>query len=150
MLDGVAAAATGDLNNVLNAVDSLPNAATVQDAFKQMSPEKAGALANLGFVAANFQVRNLATRTTNLRFVQGESGLAGSLAPGGLSCNYSRQSGVMLAYNGGFLPDLFSARREFKAPESRWGLFADGGAAFGSQNSTGNETGYNFTLGGVN
>ena len=30
--------------------------------------------------------------------------------------------------------------------ESRWGLFADGGAAFGSQNSTVNQTGYSFTL----
>ena len=148
MLNGVARATAGDLNTVLNAVDSLPNAAAVQDAYKQISPEKAGALANLGFVAANFQVRNLATRTTNLRFVQGGSSGAGSLAPGGLNCNYSRQSGVMLAYNGGFLPDLFSARREFQAPESRWGLFADGGAAFGTQSSTSNQTGYNFTLGG--
>ena len=55
----------------------------------------------------------------------------------------------MLAYNGGFLPDLFSARREFKPPESRWGLFADGGGAFGSQSSTSNQTGYNYTLGGL-
>jgi len=149
MLNRVAGVTTGDLNNVLNAVDSLPNAAAVQEAYKQMSPEKGGALANLGFAAANFQVRNLATRTTNLRFVQGGSGSASSLAPGGVSCNYSRQSGLMLAYNGGFLPDLFSARREFKAPESPWGLFADGGAAFGTQSSTSNQTGYSFTLGGL-
>jgi uncharacterized protein with beta-barrel porin domain len=150
MLNGVAGATSGDLNNVLNAIDSLPTAANVQDAYKQISPEKAGAMANLGFVAANFQVRNLATRTTNLRFVQGGSGGgASSLAPGGLSCTYSKLSGVMLAYNGGFLPDLFTARREFKAPESRWGVFADGGAAFGTQSSTSNQTGYNFTLGGL-
>ena len=149
MLNGLAGATSGDVNNVLNAIDSLPAAANVQDAYKQISPEKAGALADLGFVAANFQMRNLATRTTNLRFVQGGSGATSSLAPGGLQCNYSRQSGVMLAYNGGFLPDLFTARREFKAPESRWGIFADGGAAFGTQSSTSNQTGYNFTLGGL-
>jgi uncharacterized protein with beta-barrel porin domain len=150
MLNGLAGATSGDVNNVLNAIDSLPAAANVQDAYKQISPKKAGALANLGFVAANFQVRNLATRTTNLRFVQGGSGGGvSSLATGGLKCNYSRQSGVMLAYNGGFLHDLFTARREFQAPESRWGLFADGGAAFGTQSSTSNQTGYNFTLGGL-
>jgi uncharacterized protein with beta-barrel porin domain len=150
MLNSVAGATSGDLNTVLNAIDSLPNAASVQEAYKQISPEKAGALANLGFAAANFQVRNLATRTTNLRFVQGGSGgTASSLAPGGVSCNYSKLSGVMLAYNGGFLPDLFTARRKFKAPESRWGIFADGGAAFGTQSSTSNQTGYNFTLGGL-
>jgi len=148
MLNSVAAATSGDLNTVLNAIDSLPAAATVQEAYKQISPEKAGALTNLGFVAANFQVRNLATRTTNLRFVQGEIGEASSLSPGGLGCNYSSQTGLMLAFNGGFLPDLFSAKKEFRAPESRWGLFADGGAAFGSQRSSSNQTGYNFTLGG--
>jgi outer membrane autotransporter protein len=150
MLNRVAGVTAGDLNTVLNAVDSLPAAAGVQEAYKQMSPEKAGALADLGFGAASFQVRNLAHRTTNLRFVQGEgSGAAGSLAPGGLSCSYSRQSGIMLAYNGGFLPDLFSARREFKAPENPWGLFADGGAAFGTRTTTSRQTGYNATLGGL-
>ena len=148
MLNSVAGATTGDLNTVLNAVDSLPAAATVQETYKQISPEKAGSLVNLGFVAASFQVRNLATRTTNLRFVQGESGGVSSLGPGGLSCNYSSQTGLMLAFNGGFLPDLFSAKKEFRAPESRWGLFADGGAVFGSQRSSSNQTGYNFTLGG--
>jgi outer membrane autotransporter protein len=148
VLNSAAGTAAGDLNTVLNAIDNLPAAASIQEAFKQISPEKAGALANLGFAAANFQVRNLATRTTNLRFIQGESGGAGSLRPGGLNCSYSGQSGLMLAYNGGFLPDLFSAKKELRVPESRWGLFADGGAAFGSLNSTSNQTGYNFTLGG--
>ena len=133
---------------MLNAIDSLPNNANVRDAFKQISPEKAGALTSLGFAAATFQVRNLATRTTNLRFVQGGSGEGGSANSGSLGFNYSRLDGLMLAYNGATLSNLFSARKEFKAPESRWGLFADGGAAFGSQNSSTNQTGYNFSLGG--
>jgi len=55
---------------------------------------------------------------------------------------------MMLAYNGASLSNLFSARKEFAAPESRWGLFADGGAAFGNQKTSVNQTGYNFTLGG--
>ena len=93
-------------------------------------------------------MRNLATRTTNLRFVQGESGESSGLTSGGLNFNYSKLDGMMLAYNGASLSNLFSARKEFQAPESRWGLFADGGAAFGNQNSSVNQTGYNFTLGG--
>ena len=150
MLQGLAwGNPSGDLNTVLNAIDSLPTAANVQDAYKQISPEKAGALANLGFVAATFQVRNLATRTTNLRFVQGESSGSSGLTSGGLNFNYSKLDGLMLAYNGASLSNLFSARKEFQAPESRWGLFADGGAAFGSQNSSVNQTGYNFSLGGL-
>ena len=149
MLNGVASTTSGDLGTILTAIDNLPANADVQNAYKQISPEKAGALASLGFVAANFQVRNLATRTTNLRFVQGESGGSSGLTSGGLSFNYSKLDGMMLAYNGASLSNLFSARKEFQAPGSRWGLFADGGAAFGSQNSSVNQTGYNFTLGGL-
>ena len=71
MLNGLAGVTSGDLNTVLDAIDGLPASANVRDAFKQISPEKASSLSTLGFAAANFQVRNLATRTTNLRFVQG-------------------------------------------------------------------------------
>lgn len=148
MLNSVAQGASGDLNTVLDTIDALPANSDVQNAYKQISPEKAGALANLGFVAATFQMRNLATRTTNLRFVQGESGGGGGLNSGGLRFNYSQLEGMMLAYNGASLSNLFSARKEFTAPESRWGLFADGGAAFGNQKTSINQTGYNFTLGG--
>ena len=149
MLNGLAGVTSGDLNTVLDAIDGLPASANVRDAFKQISPEKASSLSTLGFAAANFQVRNLATRTTNLRFVQGGSGEGGRVNSGNLGFNYSRPDGVMLAYNGASLSNLFSARKEFKAPESRWGLFADGGAAFGSQNSSTSQTGYNFSLGGL-
>jgi outer membrane autotransporter protein len=148
MLNSVASTTSGDLGTVLTAIDNLPANTDVQNAYKQISPEKAGALASLGFIAASFQVRHLATRTTNLRFAQGESGGGSRLDSGGLSFNYSKLDGLMLAYNGASLSNLFSARQEFTAPESRWGLFADGGAAFGSQNSSVNQTGYNFTLGG--
>lgn len=149
MLNGLASATSGDLNTVMNAIDSLPASTNVQDAFKQISPEKAGALTSLGFAGATFQMRNLATRTTNLRFAPEGSGVVSSLNPGGLSFNYSKLEGVMLAYNGASLSNLFSARKEFNASESRWGLFADGGAAFGSQKTSVNQTGYNFTLGGL-
>jgi autotransporter-associated beta strand protein len=150
MLAGMAGSGpTGDLGAVLSTIDSLSSAGAVANAYKQISPEKAGALASLGFVAATFQARNLATRTTNLRFVQGQSGESSGLTSGGLNFNYSKVGGMMLAYNGASLSNLFSARKEFQAPESRWGLFAEGGAAFGSQNSLVNQTGYNFNLGGL-
>ncbi|MGB8991639.1 MAG: autotransporter domain-containing protein [Desulfobaccales bacterium] len=150
MLQGVAGGnLTGGMAGVLNAIDSLNSTGAVANAYKQISPEKAGALASLGFVAATFQVRNLATRTTNLRFTGGQASGGSASNSGGLSFNFSKLDGMMLAYNGASLSNLFSARKEFQAPESRWGLFADGGAAFGSQNSSVNQTGYNFTLGGL-
>ena len=79
MLNGLAGAASGDLGTVLNTLDSLPSSDNVQNAFKQISPEKAGALATLGFAGATFQMRNLASRTTNLRFTEaGNSNRSGN------------------------------------------------------------------------
>jgi outer membrane autotransporter protein len=146
MLNGPARGAVGDLGGVLGAVDNLTTSGEVQDAFKQISPEKARAMTSLGFAGAAFQMRNLATRTTNLRF--GSENFNRRVGLGGFDLNYSGQDGIMLAYNGAGLPGLLSAKKEFRAPQSRWGLFVDGGAAFGSQKSSVNQTGYDFTLGG--
>jgi len=55
----------------------------------------------------------------------------------------------MLAFSGASLSNLFSSRQEFQSPESRWGLFLDGGAAFGAINTSSNQTGYSYTLGGL-
>ena len=55
MLNGVAGVTAGDLNTVLYACSTaLPDAALVVDAYSNL-PQQPGALANLGFAAANFQ-----------------------------------------------------------------------------------------------
>lgn len=146
MLNGLAGTASGDLDIGLNAIDNLPTSRGVQDAYKQISPEKAAALTTLGFAGATFQMRNLATRITNRRFAAENSSQSGGL--GGLDLNASRQTGVMLAYNGAGFPGLLRTPTKNPAPENRWGVFADAGAAFGSQQSTVNQTGFDFTLAG--
>ncbi|MEW6657116.1 MAG: autotransporter domain-containing protein [Thermodesulfobacteriota bacterium] len=146
MLNNLAETASGDLDTVLNAIDNLPTSGGVQDAFKQISPDKAAALTTLGFAGATFQMRNLATRITNLRFRGDNFGQRGGL--GSLDLNASRESGVMLAYNGTRLPGLLRVKKKPPAPESRWGFFGDGGAAFGAQENTVNQTGFDFTLAG--
>jgi outer membrane lipase/esterase len=48
--------------------------------------------------------------------------------------------------------DQQGERRQAASPgagRNRWGLYLDGGAAFGSQKSSINQTGYNFNLGGM-
>jgi hypothetical protein len=112
MLNSVAGTTAGGLDNVLNTIDYLPDSTSVRDAYEQISPEKAGFLAGLGFAAATFQMRNLAIRTTNQRFVQEDGG--GGLSGGGLNLNYAKQEGLMLAYNGATLSDLFSPRKEYQ------------------------------------
>ncbi|MCX5890988.1 MAG: autotransporter outer membrane beta-barrel domain-containing protein [Deltaproteobacteria bacterium] len=53
----------------------------------------------------------------------------------------------MLAYNSSSLTGLIAARKE-AAPETRWGLYLDPGLILGSQKSSLNQTGFDFTLAG--
>ena len=145
MLNGLSQTSGGDLGAVLDAVTYLPTAGAVQDAYKQISPDKAAALSTLSFAGAAMQLRNLAQRTTNLRFGGLEG--SGSFGSGGLSCNYSRLDGLLLAYNGASLGGLLSDQKA-RAPENRFGVYLDYGGVFGSQKSSLNQTGFAFTISG--
>ena len=148
MLNSVARTASAELEAVLNTIDYLPDSGAVQDAYQQISPEKAGALTQLGLAGALFQMRNLAVRTTNLRFLPDSENGGGRGGLGSLNFTGSRDQGLLLAYNGAIASDLFNLHRETDRSERGWSLFVDGGATFGRQNSTLNQTGYNFTTGG--
>ncbi len=148
MLNSVANGAAGDLNAVLDAIDALPANPDVQNAYKQISPEKANALPTLSFASANLQTRTLAQRFTSLRFAD-----KGMTAPGNLGSfnfNYSQAEGIMLAYNGSDLSSLFAGKKaKAKENEKRWSLFAEAGVAFGNQKTSVNQTGYDFTVAGL-
>jgi uncharacterized protein with beta-barrel porin domain len=146
MLNGVSGVTSGDLDTVLNTIDYLPDSASVRSAFKQISPEKAGALSTLAFTGAIFQMRNLAQRVSDLRFGSREAGVLGGL-PGSFNFNYSRGEGLMLAYNSASLAGLITKKPQ-AAPESRWGLYLDPALILGSQQSSLNQTGFNFTMAG--
>jgi uncharacterized protein with beta-barrel porin domain len=146
MLNGVANNATGDLNNVLNNIDFLTSPDAVKDAYKQISPEKAGALPVLGFADFYSRFRGLAQRLTNMRFGGGpeDSGFGGG---GGFNFNYSRASGLMLAYNSSSLAGLITGKQE-GAPAERYGLYLEPDVVLGNRGTTVNNTGYNFTSAG--
>ncbi len=151
MLNGLANTATGDLNTVLNAIDSLPDSGSVRNAFQQISPDKASALPNLAFAGANLQKRILAERITNLRFGgRGAGGLGG--LPGSFNFTGSRAEGMMLAYNSASLAGLITSEKGSKpaAPESRWGVYLDPAMILGTQQSSENQTGFKFTIAGFN
>jgi outer membrane autotransporter protein len=147
MLNSVANTGTGDLNQVLNSIDFLPSAGAVREACKQISPEKAVPLPELGFVAAVLQQRSLARRITDLRFSAGDLAIAGGL-PHFLNLFGSRgASGIMLAYNGANLAGMVPAIKE-AAPGQEWGVFLDPAVIIGNQGSSANQTGYDYTLAG--
>ena len=52
----------------------------------------------------------------------------------------------MLAYNSSSLAGLVTAEKA--APEARWGVYVEPGLALGSQKTTINQTGYDFTSAG--
>ena len=76
---------------MIDTLDSPPTNANVQYAFKQISPEKAGVLATLSFAGTSFPMRNLASRTTNLRFEAEWFNQGGDL--GSLDLQYFRLDG---------------------------------------------------------
>ncbi|MHB9074490.1 MAG: autotransporter outer membrane beta-barrel domain-containing protein [Desulfobaccales bacterium] len=148
MLNGVAATATGDLNNVLNNIDQLTSYRQVANTYQQISVDKATSLPTLGFAGARLQWQGLSNRIDSLRFagMEGGSGLGGR---GGFNMSYSKLNGLMLAYNSSSLADLITAKRP-AAPENRWGLYLEPGGILGSMKSTMNQTGYNFNVAGFN
>jgi len=148
MFNGVNDRASGDLGTVLDTLCQLPTGGTVADAYKQISPEKAGALSTLAFAGATFQMRNLAQRITDVRFGSREAGFMSGL-PGSFGFNYSRAEGLMLAFNSSNLAGLLTSKKA-AAPETKWGIYLDPSLILGSQESTVNRTGFNFNIAGFN
>ena len=150
MLNGLQTTATGDLANVLNTIAYLP-AGAVGNAYQQISPDKAAALPTLAFAGANLQKRILAERITNLRF-GGQGPAAWGACPAPSTSMAPGPVGMMLAFNSSNLSGLITSdkRSEPAAPQSRWGLYLDPALILGSQQSSENQTGFNFTIAGFN
>jgi len=149
MLNRVAGRTSGDLDEILNTIDYLPNGASVRDAYKQISPEKSCALATLAFAGAGLQQRTLSQRLTNLRFAGREAGVAGG-RPGAFNLNCSQAQGLMLAFNSSNLSTLITGQRQAPPSPNPWGLYLDPALILGGQKSSVNQTGYNFTIAGLN
>jgi uncharacterized protein with beta-barrel porin domain len=145
MLNGFRDTYTGDINTVLSAIDSLSDPAAVRDSYKQISPEKAGAIPPIAFAAAYSQIQNLSRRIANLRY--GYAGAGTGLGAGAFNFSYSRLAGMMLAYNSSNLSRLITAK-QVAQPEARYGVYLQPNLILGSQSTTINQTGYDFTTAG--
>ncbi len=147
LLNSVAGVTTGDLGTVLNAIDSLTSNGAVANAYQQISPDKAAALPTLAFAGANLQKSALSRRITDLRFGPEDA----SLASGGLGSSilsYAQGGGLMVASNASSLSGLLSGQNNPSALEKPWGVYFDPGLIIGNQNSSADQTGFNFAMGG--
>lgn len=137
-LNGVSDSASGDLNTILTAIDNLPTGATITNSFNQMSPEKVASLSTLSFAGADLQKRILARRITDIWFETREIGnLAGDWG----------MVRPVLAFNSSDLSGLFTGNGGTH-PSNPWGLYFDPAVIIATQGSTGNQTGYEFTVAG--
>ncbi len=107
-----------DLDNVLHVIDYIPTAGKVGDAFKQISPEKSQALADLSFMGAALQTQTLSRRITNLRY--------------GIDEDLGGAGGLSGAYKLG----------------PCWGIYIDPAGILGSRSTTMDRTGYDFSAEG--
>ncbi len=142
VFNSVGGGARGDLGSVFNAIDSLDSAVAVKNAFKQISPEKAGSFSTLAFAGAASQNRALAQRLTSLRYA--DLGTTAGPGAGVFGFGGSRLEGLRLAYNGASLSELITGQKEV-GPEGRFGVFLQPNLILGSQTDTANQTGFNFT-----
>lgn len=147
MLNSVAGTVTGDLDQVLSTIDLLPHAGLVREAYKQISPEKLVPLPDLAFAAAILQQNSLARRITDLRFGTREMSTAGGFPALASLFGSQGNGGLMLAYDGAGLPGMLPAMPK-AASGKRWGVFLDPAVLVGSQGSSDNQTGYDYTLAG--
>jgi outer membrane autotransporter protein len=145
-LNGVANNATGDLNTVLNAIDSLNSNSAVANALQQISADKVASLTILGFAGSDFFNRGLANRINNLRY-GGPGATSGLSGLGGFNLSGSRLDGLMLAYNSSSLAGLITGKKE-AGPETPWGVYLYPDMSLGSQKSSPNQTGFDFAMGG--
>jgi outer membrane autotransporter protein len=150
MLNGLNTITSGDLGTVLDAVSYLPTGAAVADAYQQISPDKASALPSLSLAGATMQWQSVANRLSYQRWARGSlPNLAGGRS-GSVNLSYNSLAGLMLAYNGADLSGMAGSLRPPADSAGTWGLFTDFVSTFGTQDSTGNITGYTFSVLGFN
>jgi outer membrane autotransporter protein len=130
---------TGDIAEVLNAVDYLTDNAGVRAAYQQVTPDKAAYLTDLALNSSSFLMREQAQRLSNLRF--------GKAGTGSETGSYKE---LLLAYNSPNFTGLLD--RDTEASNKSWGLYLYPSHTIGSRQATANQTGYRaattgFTLG---
>ena len=148
MLQGIAGVTSGDLNDALNSIDHLGTSPAVRDAFQQISPDKAAAFSTLAFTNSALQFHALSNRLNNIRFA--EFGIPG--ASKGFALDYSNGGSLMLtsAPSSNSARDL-DGKSSFDFPglnSGHSGIYIEPGLARGWQNTTANQTGFDFTMGG--
>ncbi len=139
--ESFSATQNSDLNTVLNAIDHLPTAATVPDAFQQISAEKVNALPTLAFASANVQKQALARRITDLRFDKAGGGALSALP------NYL-EIGAGSPQLSCEAMDMDAVFKGARGHGTHTGIYLEPAGIFGSRSSSADQTGFDYTIAG--
>jgi len=133
MLNSVGNTATGDLNTVLGAIDSLTSYSQTASALEQLLPISSNVSTNVAINSANFQSGNISSRLGELR-----SGFSG------FSVNGYSFAPFMVASSGRELTGIIPQKYDGK-----WGFFVRGSTVLGDKGTSPDEVGYKFTTTGI-
>lgn len=151
MLNSLADTTSGDLATVLNTLDDMTTVGAVAASYSQFSADKASTLPALSLAGSTMQWRSLSNRLTMHRWDRGSYPALAGDEFGSLDFSYatsssSRSGELKLAYNWSDIGRLVTRAPAESGVSGRWGTFADFVGTFGLQDSTANQTGYNFNI----
>jgi autotransporter-associated beta strand protein len=139
MLSPLANSASGDLDTVFSAIDSLSTNDQVAAAFDSLMPVSGTAQTTMSSRAAVFQAGNAAGRLEELRSgAQGFSFSGLELIDREFYHHHGRRP-ILLAANGDDLRGMIT-----QEADPRWGVFAKGSLILGDQKNTSDQRGYDF------
>lgn len=139
MLNPLANSATGDLDTVFSAIDSLSTNDQVAAAFDSIMPISGAAHTTMSSRAAVFQAGQAAGRLEELRSgVRGFSFSGLNIIEREFSHEYGRRP-ILLAVAGDDLRGMIT-----READPRWGIFARGSLILGDQKNTSDQRGYDF------
>ena len=154
MLNALPPVTSGDLSEVLNAINALTTADAVRGALNNISPEKYGALPTLGFPVTHMQFQYLQNRLARQRWEAELGSDAVSSGGGGFmrGFNFGYDNTKMLLATSNLTFSDAGNPLIRKGVDHRWGIYLEPMAIWGNLHPTANMVGYRynnfgFTLG---
>jgi outer membrane autotransporter protein len=154
MLNALPLVTSGDLFEVLNAINALTNDDAVRGAFNEISPQKYAALPTLAFPVTHMQFQYLRNRLARQRWEAKLGSDAVSSGGGGFmrGFNFGYDSTKMLLASSNFTVSDAGNPLIRQGVNHRWGIYLEPMANWGSLRPSANLVGYHyknfgFTLG---
>lgn len=143
MLNGFTDVTSGDMFEVLNAINALTTSAAVGAVYNEISPMKYSSLPTLTFGLTRMQFEGFKRRMARLRWESEFSSGSPSAGGGGLfrALNFSYDNKMLLASSSLAVSDAGTPLLR-RGVDQRWGIYVEPLFNWGSQSGVPNQVGY--------